>query len=48
MSKHTIPLLLAVFDSVEAIICFVQRDFARGIYWLSAATITISTVMMKG
>jgi len=47
MSKHVIPILLAAFDLVEAVVCAFQRDWARVMYWASAATITLSTVMMK-
>lgn len=48
MSKHIIPTLLAVFDLAEAAVCVCQKDYARAMYWASAASITISTIMMKG
>lgn len=48
MSKHLIPLLLAAFDLVEAIVCVCQLDKARALYWASAALLTYSTTIMKG
>lgn len=48
MSKHLIPLMLAAFDLVEALVCLCQRDTARALYWASAALLTFSTTIMKG
>lgn len=48
MSKHVIPILLAAFDLVEAVVCAFSRDWARCLYWASAAAITVSTVLMRG
>ena len=48
MSKHVIPIMLAIFDIAEAAVCAASRDWARCLYWASAAAITVSTVMMKG
>lgn len=47
MSKHVIPIGLAAFDLIEAVVCAVQRDWARVVYWASAAALTVSTVAMK-
>ena len=30
MSKHAIPICLAAFDFIEAAVCLVARDYARG------------------
>lgn len=48
MSKHLIPLFLAVADLAAAAVCAYHRDWARVLYWTSAALITTSTVLMKG
>lgn len=48
MSKHIIPLGLAAVDIIEAAVCAIQRDWARALYWASVASITVSTVTMKG
>ena len=47
MSKHLIPALLAAFDLIEAGVCAFQRDWARVLYWASAAAITYSTIIMR-
>lgn len=47
MSKHVIPALLAGADVVAAIICICHKDWARGVYWLSAASITASTIFIR-
>lgn len=47
MSKHLIPIGLAAFDLIEAAVCAFQRDWARVVYWVSAASLTVSTVVMK-
>lgn len=47
MSKQIIPLVLIAFDGAEAAICAYQRDWARSLYWASAAMITLSTVIME-
>lgn len=38
-----LPCLLIVIDVGAAVVCFWYGDVRRGIYWLSAATLT-STV----
>jgi len=48
MSKHLIPILLALADLAEAVVCACHRDWPRVLYWASAAAITYSTVLMKG
>ena len=48
MSKHFLPMVLAGVDVVEALVCLYHRDWPRTLYWLSAAALTYSTVMMKG
>lgn len=47
MSKHLLPIGLAAFDLIEAAVCAFQRDWARVVYWVSAAALTVSTVAMK-
>lgn len=47
MSKHLIPIMLAVADGVQAVVCAFHRDYARAMYWACAAGITYSTVLMK-
>ena len=48
VSKHLIPAALAVADIAAAVVCALHRDWARAIYWTSAASITASTIYMKG
>lgn len=48
MSKHIIPAVLVAFDLIEAVVCACQRDWARSLYWASAGSITLSTILMKG
>lgn len=47
MSKHAIPLVLTLADILAALVCVYHKDYARSWYWLSAASITASTIMMK-
>lgn len=47
MSKHLIPVMLAVFDLIEAGVCAFERDWARVLYWASAALLTYSTIIMR-
>lgn len=47
MSKHILPIMLAGVDIVEAAVCAIHRDWARALYWASAASITYSTTIMK-
>lgn len=47
MSKHLIPVLLAVADIVQAVVCCFHGDWARAMYWACAGGITYSTVLMK-
>jgi hypothetical protein len=47
MSKHLIPAMLAAADVVAAIVCACHKDWARTMYWLSAASITASTIFIK-
>ena len=46
MSKAAIPFALATADSVQALVCACQRDWASAVYWLCAADITASTVFI--
>lgn len=48
MSKHLIPSMLAVADIVAAAVCVFHRDWARALYWTSAASITVSTIFIRG
>lgn len=48
MSKHTIPMLLGAADLLAAIVAVYHHDMPRCWYWLSAASITFSTITMKG
>lgn len=48
MSKHLIPTLLSIADLAEAVVCAFHKDWGRVLYWTSAASITYSTVLMKG
>lgn len=47
MSKHAIPICLAVADIAAAIVCLTRGDVARAVYWASASSITLTTVVMK-
>lgn len=46
MSKHATPALLAVADLAAAVVCACHGDWARAMYWTSAALITTSTIIM--
>ena len=46
MSKHLIPAALAVADLLAAAVCAWHRDWPRTVYWLAAAQITTSTIMI--
>lgn len=48
MGKHVIPVFLSLADLAAAAVCAYHRDWARALYWTSAASITASTVLMKG
>ncbi|MBR4654158.1 MAG: hypothetical protein IKO72_12440 [Kiritimatiellae bacterium] len=47
-ARHIIPICLAAFDFVEAVICVWYHDYARSWYWAAAGQITLATVFMKG
>lgn len=36
-SEQILPLLLIIINVLAAIVCFVQKDIRRGVYWLAAA-----------
>ena len=42
MSKAAIPFALATAYSVQAVVCACHRYCARAVYWLAAATLTVS------
>ncbi len=46
MSKHAIPALLAAADLLAAAVCAWHKDWPRAFYWLAAAQITASTILI--
>ena len=46
MSKHAIPGLLAAADLLAAAVCAWHKDWPRAFYWLAAAQITASTILI--
>lgn len=47
MNVAALPIVLCCIDAVEAIVCVCNGDWARTLYWASAACITLSTIFMK-
>ena len=47
MLAHAFPFLLAVLDVAAAVVYVAKGDPARGVYWISAAILTLSTVYIK-
>ena len=45
---YIFPIVLAALDIGAAIVYAYNKDYARMMYWLSAASITISTLFIKG
>lgn len=37
--EQILPLILILIDIVAAIVCFIQKDNKRGIYWIAAAVL---------
>ena len=37
--EQILPLILILIDVVAAVVCFIQQDGKRGIYWLAAAVL---------
>lgn len=37
--EQILPLILILIDIAAAIVCFVQHDNKRGIYWIAAAVL---------
>lgn len=40
--EQILPLLLIIIDLLAAIVCFIQKDARRGIYWLAAAVLNVT------
>jgi hypothetical protein len=40
--EQILPLLLIIIDVLAAIVCFIQKDARRGIYWLAAAVLNVT------
>lgn len=34
--EQILPILLIIIDVLAAVVCFIQKDIRRGIYWLAA------------
>ena len=47
MAKYLVMFLIAI-DIIIAIAYLVGGSFAKFIYWMSAASISFSTLLMKG
>jgi hypothetical protein len=45
--KEYIPTLLIVIHIAAAVVCIWEGDKARFLYWISAALITFSTLLIK-
>ena len=46
MNKAAITFALSTADAVQSVVCACHRDWARAVYWLYAAGITASTVLI--
>lgn len=40
--EQILPFLLIIIDVLAAIVCFIQKDARRGIYWLAAAVLNVT------
>ena len=40
--EQILPLLLIIIDLLAALVCFIQKDARRGIYWLAAAVLNVT------
>jgi hypothetical protein len=40
--EHLFPILLIIFDLCAAVVYFAHKDIKKGIYWLAAATLSIT------
>ncbi len=45
--ENIFPVVLMIIDMLAAIIYIINKDFARALYWISAAAITLSTLLIK-
>ncbi len=41
------PIILAIIDLIASMVYLYYKDYARFVYWLSACSITISTIFIK-
>ena len=48
MSKHVVPIMLAIFEIVVAAVCAVRQDWQTCLCFAFLAVINISTVMTRG
>lgn len=42
MQKYIFPSALILLDVGAAIMCFIGKDYKKGVYWLAAAVLNIS------
>ena len=40
--EQILPLVLIAINILASIICFIQKDTRRGIYWLAAAVLNVT------
>ena len=40
--EQILPILLIIIDVLAAVVCFIQKDIRRGIYWLAAAVLNVT------
>jgi len=45
--ERNLTIFLIVLDTVIAIFCCLGGNYAKFLYWISAASITLSTLFMK-
>lgn len=41
MSVYIFPIVLIALDVGAAIMCFISKDYKKGVYWLAAAVLNI-------
>lgn len=47
MNPKIFPIAMCILSGVSSIVYLYQKDIPRCVYWISAMTITLSTLFMK-
>lgn len=42
MQKYIFPVALIALNMAASIVCFIGKDYKKGVYWLAAAVLNIS------